>query len=130
MRSSKFLLALSIAVPLFAVTARVESQPPPPALTEPERQAKIVDQLERLVSRPNPIALSVTQRHAIDSLKAKYLKEVLLHEKASSTKDPMEAGQEFRKNQLLYYEAVQKLLTPSQLPDFEKNRYAASFRGS
>lgn len=92
-----------------------------------EQSAKIVDQLERLVQRPNVIAITKAQRKSMDSLETAYLQMARAIEAESRAADnKMQVSMKFREQQLAFHDHVRKLMTPSQLDDFEKNAYAAA----
>lgn len=89
--------------------------------------AAIADHIERLVTRPQLITLSHKQRTTIDSLKVVYVRAARTIE-ANRAADPMTNAQNFRKMQNEFQDFVLKLMTPSQIDDFQKNLYASAFR--
>lgn len=92
-----------------------------------EQSASIVDQIERLVTRPNPIAISKGQRKTIDSLKGPYLKAMNAAAASARGGDQMKAMMKIRDTQFGFRDIVRKLMTPSQLDAFEVNATAASY---
>ena len=114
----------AIASALFLITiSRTDAQAP----KDVGNSAQITDQIERLVTRPNAIAIDKDQRRVVDSLKITYLKEMRALEAASHGGDQMANVMRAREKQLAYRDIVRKLMHPSHLEDFEKNAYEANF---
>ena len=121
----KELFAAMMVVATFAPMKWSAAQSTPVSAQE----RSLGDALEKLVTRPNPIALDKPQRLFIDSVKIEYVTEVSKLEKDSKAgENPMESMQKMSAVSSRYQVLVRKVLKPEQQVLFDKNLEAASVR--